>query len=147
MKTTVNFKQPDAAENIEMPGIRMTVILSTECSGGKLTIIEDEVNVGAGSPTYTCNREDKVILVNEGKFMISANGEQYLAEKGCNIFIPKGTMHNFKNVGTVTGKLLITLTPGGHEHFLKDLSQSVKVFGQNYEVMNNVARKYDVVMA
>jgi len=147
MKTYVNFNQAGAAEKIEMMEIRTTVILSTERSGGKLTIIEDEVSVGAASPMYTCNCEDKVILVNEGKFIIRANGEQYMAEKGCSIFIRKGIMHNLKNVGTVTGKLLITLTLGKHEQFLKGFSQSVKVFGQKNELMEKVARRYDVVMA
>ncbi|RYD92627.1 MAG: cupin domain-containing protein [Sphingobacteriales bacterium] len=147
MTSTVNFKQRTQAEYIEMPGIRISVILSTECSGGKLTIIEEEVRVGAGSPAHTCNREDKVILITEGKFTLFAESMQYEAEKGANIFIPRGVMHNFVNTGTQTGKLLVTLTPGGHENFLKDLSHTVKVFGTDPVVMQEVAKKYDVIMA
>jgi quercetin dioxygenase-like cupin family protein len=146
MTSTVNFKQPDEAENIEIMGVSMSVILSTECSGGKLTIIEQEVAVGAASPVRICNREDKVILVTSGKFMFFADGKKYEAGTGANIFIPRGTLHNFKNTGTQTGKLLVTFTPGGHEIFLKDLSRSVRVYGKNISLMNDVAKKYDVVL-
>jgi quercetin dioxygenase-like cupin family protein len=140
----VNFTESETAENVEMMGIKMTVILSTECSGGKLTIIEQEVSCGAGSPAHICNREDKVIYIAEGKFMLMADGHKYIADKGANIFIPRGTMHNFKNIGTQTGRLLVTLTPGGHEHFLKDLSQTVKVYGKDPRAIKEVAQKYDV---
>lgn len=110
MTSTVNFKQPKEAENIEMMGVRMSVILSTECSGGKLTIIEQQVDVGAASPVHICTREDKVILVTRGKFLFFADSKKYEAGTGANIFIPRGTLHTFKNTGT----LLVTLTSGGH---------------------------------
>ncbi|MBL4675532.1 MAG: cupin domain-containing protein [Mucilaginibacter sp.] len=123
----MKFTHPEKIKNIETRGIRVTVILSTERSDGKLTILENEVGIGAASPMHSCKGEDKVILVNEGKFLFNANGEQYLAEKGCNIHIPNNTMYSFENIGTVTGKLLITLTPKVNETFSKDVNQSIVV--------------------
>ena len=147
MKATTKFDRLCKTENISVPGISMTVILRADCTGGKLTIIEDEVSVGAGSPLYTCNREDKVMMVVEGKFLVSANGDRYLLEKGCSMFIPKGTVHNFKNVGTATGKLLITLTPCEQNKFLKGLNKPITVFGNNHTVIKKAARKYKVEVA
>jgi mannose-6-phosphate isomerase-like protein (cupin superfamily) len=146
MTPTMNFTQPQLAENIEGVGIRMSVILSTECSGGKLTIIEQEVGIGAGWPARVCNREDKVILVTGGKFVLFANGEKYEAAKGDNIFVPHGTLHSIKNVGTQTGLLLITLTPGNQKDLQKPPSQAVKVFGNSTLAMQDAAKKYNVVL-
>lgn len=81
MTSATNFKQRNQAEDIEMPGIRISVILSTACSGGKLTILEEEISVGAGSPQHICNHEDKVLLITEGKFTLHAGGKAYEAEK------------------------------------------------------------------
>jgi quercetin dioxygenase-like cupin family protein len=146
MASTANFTQPEPAKNIDMMGIRMSVILSTECSNGKLTIIEQEVSVGVSSPAHTCNHEDKIILVTNGKFMLFADNEKYEAEAGASIFIPCGTLHSFTNEGTQTGKLLVTLTPGGHNDPLKNRSRTVKMLGKDPAFMHNVAKKYDVVM-
>jgi quercetin dioxygenase-like cupin family protein len=146
MTSTVNFPQPEPAKNIDLTGIRVSIILSTECSGGKLTIIEQEVGVGVSSPSHTCNREDKIILVTNGKFMFFADGEKYEAEAGASIFIPQGTLHSFENGGTQTGKLLVTLTPGSDNNILKNRSRSVKMLGKDPAFMHNVAKKYDVVM-
>lgn len=146
MASTTNFTRPYLAENIEIPGARRSVILSTECSGGRLIIIEEEIPVGACTPAHVCSREDKVILVTDGKFVLFANEKKYEAEKGCNIFIPRGVLHNFKNAGTQTGKLLITITPCGRENFLKDLRLSVKVFGKDPNVLRNAAKRYGVVL-
>jgi quercetin dioxygenase-like cupin family protein len=146
MASIINFTQPESAQNIEMMGIRMSVILSTECSGGKLTITEQEVGVGVSSPSHTCNREDKIILVTNGKFMFFAYNEKYEAEAGASIFIPCGTLHSFTNEGTQTGKLLVTLTPDGHNNTLKNRSRSVKMLGKDPAFMHNVAKKYDVAM-
>ncbi|MFA6248604.1 MAG: cupin domain-containing protein [Mucilaginibacter sp.] len=147
MISTMNYNQPQTGENIEMTGTRKSVILSTECSGGHLTIIEEEISVGACSTPHVSTREDKVIFVADGKFILFADGEKYEAEKGCNIFIPRGVLHNFKNAGTQTGKLLITITPFGQENFLKDLCLSVKVFGKDPAVMRDVAKRNGVVLA
>jgi mannose-6-phosphate isomerase-like protein (cupin superfamily) len=146
MTSTVNFTQPELAENIEMKGLRMSLILSTECSGGKLTIIEQEVGIGTGSPTCICSHEDKVILVTNGRFMLFAGNQKYEAEAGASIFIPRGTLHSFTNQGTQTGKLLITLTPNKHETSLKNPTRLVKMLGKDPAYMQNVARKYNVVM-
>jgi quercetin dioxygenase-like cupin family protein len=146
MASTANFTQPEPAQNIEMTGIRMSVILSTECSNGKLTITEQEVAVDVSSPAHTCNREDKIILVTHGKFMFFADNEKYEAEAGASIFIPCGTLHRFKNEGTQTGKLLVTLTPGGHNDTLKNRIRTIKMLGKDPAFMHNVAKKYDVEM-
>jgi quercetin dioxygenase-like cupin family protein len=146
MASTINFTQPESAQNIEMMGIRMSVILSTECSNGQLTIIEQEVSVGVSSPAHICNREDKIILVTNGKFMFFADGEKYEAEAGVSIFIPQGALHSFENAGTQTGKLLVTLTPGSDNNILKNRSRTVKMLGKDPAFMHNVAKKYDVVM-
>ncbi|RYU89251.1 cupin domain-containing protein [Mucilaginibacter terrigena] len=145
MISTRNFKQQGPSESREIKGVRTSVILSTECSGGNLTIIEEEVNVGAGSPPHICNGEDKVILVTNGNFMLFADGKKYEAAKGANIYIPHGTIHSIKNVGTQTGILLVTLTPGGQKSLLKPQSQTVKVFGKNTAAVQDVAKKYNVV--
>jgi quercetin dioxygenase-like cupin family protein len=146
MTSTTTLIQPQPADHIALPGTRRSVILSTEYSNGHLTIFEEEMSVGACMPAHICNRQDKVILVTDGKFALFANDKMYEAEKGCNIFIPRGVKHYFKNIGTQTGKLLTTLTPCGPDNFLRDLCLNVKVFRKDPAVMYKVAKKNGVVL-
>lgn len=74
MTSATNHIGPQQA-GTEIEGIRMNLILSAECTGGKLTIIEQEIGIGAVSSAHVCNREDKVILVTNGNFLLFAEGK------------------------------------------------------------------------
>ncbi|OOQ61301.1 cupin domain-containing protein [Mucilaginibacter pedocola] len=139
MKTNIWPGNSCEAENIALLGINNNIILSTERNGGKLTILEQVVNIGSASPLLTCAREEKVIYIAEGNFVLSADGQQYHAGKGASMLVPKGVVHHFKNIGTSIGKLLITLTPGRRDALLKGIDSSVKVYGENIEAIKNAA--------
>ncbi|MFD0795273.1 cupin domain-containing protein [Mucilaginibacter litoreus] len=144
MSSSLNFLTHNAAKSIRINQISKRVILSKTCSGGKLTIYEHEVSVGLNSAIEICNDEDKVILVAEGKFVLYACEREYFAEKGSNILVPAGIKHHYKNIGTQTGKLLITLTPGGKERFLSGDVSRVKVYGKNTAAITAAANQLEV---
>ncbi|MBK0380213.1 cupin domain-containing protein [Mucilaginibacter segetis] len=126
--------------------IKINTILSKACSGGKLTIIEYLVGIGAGCTAHVCPHEDKVLYVAEGKFLLLAGGYKYIAEKGSNILIPCNTWHNFKNIGTITGKLLVTLTPLNKTKMPNNLTPKVKIFGNNILKLKKTPQTFEVVL-
>lgn len=129
-----------------MMGLKITVKQSAENSRGLLSILEQAVAPGAGSPPHICSREDKIIYVIQGDFEVLLNDDIHPCTAGDTIKIPKGQRHNFKNAGTKEGKILVILTPGGHEHFLKELSQSLQEAAPGMEALKAVASKHEIVL-
>lgn len=114
---------PGEGKSFSMMGIRITPKITGEESGGAYTLIEQVVQAGGGSPPHICHRDDKTIYVVDGEFDILLGDQPRRATAGACAIIPRGTVHNFRNVGTREGKLLVALTPAGHEKFLEEMAR------------------------
>ena len=49
---------------------------------------------------------NEVVTVVEGKLLMSIDGEEFIAEPGAEVFIPKGAYHSVKNIHHATTKWL-----------------------------------------
>lgn len=133
-------------KSFKMMGIELNIKVSKVDSGNKISSIEQTVSPGAGSPPHILHDADKMIYVIDGKFLLR-NGDQNIeGEAGTMVYIPKGVIHNFKNVGTETGKILVTLTPGGHEDFLYELSNRLENEKPTPQLMQEVGSYHNVEM-
>ena len=81
------------------------------------TVIDQVIQPLGGPPPHIHHREDEAFYVLEGKFSFMSGNEERVLETGGFAYIPKGTMHTFKNVGQQPGRLLVTITPAGLEEF------------------------------
>ena len=132
--------------SFKMMGIELNVKVSKEDSGNKISSIEQIVAPGAGSPPHILHDADKMIYVIEGKFLLRNGDEKIEAGPGTIAYIPKGVIHNFKNIGSEKGKILVTLTPAGHEEFLYDLSQRLQSENPSPQLMKEVGSLHHVEM-
>lgn len=146
METRPNFIHTGKGEIIEMPGIKMLVKINSQESGGKLSMIEQDVEPGSGSLLHICNHEDKVIHVLDGEFEVYVNGEIIEPDLNGTIFIRKGLPHYYRNVGCDAGKIMVIITPGGHENFLRDLSLTIDEHGIDKGKMFEAAKRNNVLL-
>ncbi|MFD3002789.1 cupin domain-containing protein [Pontibacter toksunensis] len=136
----------DQGDSFSMMGLKIDVKQNAESSNGLITVLEQTVAPGAGSPPHICSKEDKIIYVVAGDFEVLLGDETHGCTAGDTITIPRGTRHNFKNTGLQQGKVLVTLTPGGHESFLRDLSHSLTQPGADKGTMKLIAERYGVLL-
>lgn len=59
-------------------------------------------------------------FVLEGKFRFKAGDEMFWVSEGGLAFGPRGTPHNFQNVGDVPARLLVITAPSGAERLFED---------------------------
>lgn len=88
-------------------------------TNGAFTIIDQIIQPQSGPPPHIHHREDEAFYVLEGQFSFLSGGTQGVFEAGSFVYIPRGTLHTFKNVGELPGRLLVTITPGGLEDFFR----------------------------
>lgn len=116
--------QPGEGPVLETPtGDSVTVKADTTRTNGSLTILELSVGPGSGPALHTHLREDEVWYVLEGDFRFKAGDAMLRASTGGMAFGPRGTPHNFQNIGDTSGRLLIITSPSGLERFFEQSAE------------------------
>lgn len=110
---------------IEWLGVRYKTILSTDETGGNMSIVDSWSPVGSGPPRHVHDAEDETFVMITGTCKIWIEGVERIAGPGESVFIARGTEHTFKVVGDEPSRHLVILTPGGFEGFFADMA-----FGQ-----------------
>lgn len=76
-------------------------------------------------PPHLHHREDESFYVIEGEFF---DDERTVSGgPGTFIYIHKGNLHGFRNVGATLGRMLNSRTPGGlHERFFEEIGEEAQ---------------------
>ena len=125
IETTAWYGNTEAVWVVEMPvGRLVTARVVAERTGGAYSLFEVEVGPGGGEVAHIQHRDDECLYVLEGRFGFVVEGAETEAGPGMHLYVPKGVLHAYRNLGAKTGRLLALHTPGGsHERFLREVVQ------------------------
>ena len=98
--------RPGDAEAIRPFGIDMKVMLGAEHTGGTFSAIVAEVKPGEGPPPHLHRDREEYFFVLEGTYSLGVNGKESSIGPGTLVFVPRGTVHTYKNTSGSMGKLL-----------------------------------------
>ena len=120
LTTTGYSLQPADGERIWIVGDTMTLKATGERTGGSLVLLENLTAPGGGPPPHVHAREDEFFYVLDGTFEIRIGDELHTVGAGGFAFVPRGTVHNFRNVTDAPARILVGFTPGGMEGFFRE---------------------------
>lgn len=86
-------------------------------SGGSLGAWVQTVPGHAGPPLHYHTDADEAAFMLTGTFEWELDGVKQILGPGGFLFVPKGTVHGFKNAGDEEGSFLCWVTPGGFEGY------------------------------
>jgi len=92
-------------------------------TNGSLTAMELVISPKSGPALHTHLREDELWYVLDGDFRFKMGDELFRVSKGGLAFGPRGTPHNFQNVGETPGRLFVVTTPSGVERFFEQFAE------------------------
>jgi quercetin dioxygenase-like cupin family protein len=97
---------------VEIPalGLKLSVRLPPEISGGAITIMETVNEPGFGPPLHR-HHETEVFRVLEGVYLYEVNGRRFHGKTGDVISVPGGTAHGFVNVGDRPARQMVLMLP------------------------------------
>lgn len=98
-------------------GQELTILLDGEQTNGRLTSFLNVNQPGEGPPPHYHSTTDETFYVLDGRAAFLVNGEWQEVGPGGSAFMPRGSIHTFKNVGDEALRLLIITTPAGIEKF------------------------------
>jgi len=111
--------QPTQSRVVRAYGDEVHFHLTGEQTGGNFTLFTDITPPGGGPPPHYHNHEDELFHVLEGKVDFFKDGEWVEVAPGGTVYMPKGVLHTFRNVGSTPSKLLIRTSPSGFEQFFE----------------------------
>ncbi len=107
-------------ERIWIVGDTMTLKATGERTGGNLVLIENLTAPGGGPPPHLHTREDEFFYVLDGTFEIRVADQLHEVGPGGFAFVPRGTVHNFRNTAETPSRILVGFAPAGIEGFFRE---------------------------
>ncbi len=134
-------------EPLVFPGaITLKVLVSGSQTDGTLAIFEDIVEPGVGPGRHIHYDQDETFFFLDGEFIAEVDGKMYVFSPGDVAFIPKGTVHAFKNIGNSKGRLRYAFTPAlTIEEMFREFYASLENGTFSQELMASVSKKHGQV--
>ena len=117
---------PDVQTAVWFLGALVTTQLDSAATDDTLAVLEHRGRNGYNSPLHRHLRDDETFLVLEGSVELVADGEEYTAQAGSTIFLPKHTVHGFV-VASSTARFLTLHNPGGFDRFTNQVGSPAVV--------------------
>ncbi len=114
---------------VDGPNERVKVKVTGEQTDGALSLTEVDVLPGFGNNPHAHLVENEAFYIASGAFRLINGCASIEAEAGDFVWIPRGTRHGFKNIGSDVGKLLIYFTPPGFENFFLEAGEDADADG------------------
>lgn len=95
----------------------------SEDTGGVYSLLE--VIVGHDLPLHIHHNDDEVLYMLEGELEATFDGRVYTAKPGDFMLLPRGVPHAIHRTSDIAPRLLQVSAPGGFEHFVEDLAESL----------------------
>ena len=120
--------------------------LSSEESGGTLSIIEDHLPPGRATPYHVHHHDDETFYIREGTATFFSGTEKFQATAGAVIFLPKNIPHGFR--ADTAAHILIVTTPSGFDRFVVEAGEPAPSLTlpppsmPDFEKLTRLATKY-----
>ncbi|MFC0110166.1 cupin domain-containing protein [Kibdelosporangium aridum] len=119
----VSVTPPGQGEVAQLPGFGVVYKLHSRANGGQVAIVEHPFDVGTITAPHLHTREDEHSIVLEGEIGFRSDDSEVVLGPGGYITKPRGQMHAMWNAGSVPGRIIEVITPGGFEDYFQDLSE------------------------
>ena len=135
--------KPEQAVPLKAFGLDLKVLLTTESTGGAISVLMGWHKPGEGPPDHVHFSQEEVFFVLEGTYEMTVGGQTSTAGPGTIVFIPRNVVHRFKNVGETTACMLDWSLPGGQDHYFKKISELAADGGFTAEKVKQISKEFD----
>jgi mannose-6-phosphate isomerase-like protein (cupin superfamily) len=116
-------------------------------TGGWCSVWEGRVEAGmVGAGLHFHRARDEFFFVLEGELELRLGEESQVVRAGTFAFVPRGTVHGFRNPGAETAALLVVHHPAGFERYFEEL-RGLLERGGSREDRVALAERFDMFSA
>jgi quercetin dioxygenase-like cupin family protein len=145
MDTEVVIHQAQNAYGIMLGGQPMTFLVTAKHSK-HTSMFEWMIPAHFSTGLHIHEVQEETFYVIEGECEWRVGDQLVSATPGTFVFIPPGTPHNIANVTDKPARMIMTVSPPGHEHYFEELAVLASNHGQiDPQVIGDLRRRYDTV--
>jgi mannose-6-phosphate isomerase-like protein (cupin superfamily) len=134
---------PDQAATIKPYGLDAKILLTTEASGGAISVLIVTHKPGEGPPDHLHFNQEEIFFILDGIYELTIGGRTSTAGAGTIVFIPRNTVHRFRNISMKPGRMLDWSLPGGQDHHFRMISDLAADGGFTSEKVMEINRRFD----
>jgi mannose-6-phosphate isomerase-like protein (cupin superfamily) len=134
---------PERALAIKPFGLDMKILLTTEATDGAISVLIVTHMPGEGPPDHVHFSQEEMFFILEGTYELAIGGRTSTAVPGTMVFIPRNTIHRFKNIGETRGRMLDWTLPGGQDRYFKAVSDLAADGGFTSEDVMKISKQFD----
>jgi len=116
------YVPPDGGKPFWFAGELYTAKAVGEDTSWAFTVLEALSPPGGSTLPHIHHREDETFYVLEGELEFMVEGSPIRVGAGSCLYVRKGTLHTYRNVGTQPARYLGVLAPAGIERFFEEVS-------------------------
>jgi len=135
--------KPEQALPLKAFGLDLKVMLTTEATGGAVSVLMGCHKPGEGPPDHVHFDQEEMFFVVAGSYELTVGGHTSTAGPGTIVFIPRNVMHRFKNVGDTTACMLDWSLPGGQDHYFKAIAEIAAGGGSIDERVTEINKRFN----
>lgn len=137
--------QPGTGKDLHAFGDVVSVMLSGEQTGGTLAVMLGITPPGGGPPPHVHANEDELFLAVEGRISYFVEGRWTEVGVGGAVYLPRGSVHCYRNVGTTPSRHWIVTTPSGFEKFFARCAEEfAKAGGPDMNRIVEISREHGI---
>jgi quercetin dioxygenase-like cupin family protein len=121
--TTPKIVTAADGETLRPFGLQMRVLLAGHECADATSVLLVHHEPGVGPPPHYHGSQDECFFVIAGEYEVVVGDVSRRAGPGTFVFIPRNTVHTFKNVSTAAARMLDWSLPAGQDRYFRTVYQ------------------------
>jgi quercetin dioxygenase-like cupin family protein len=118
------IRMPGEGKEVTLAGQPM-IFLVTGDDTRHTSMFDWTLPAGFSTGLHVHRVQEETFYVLEGECEWQVGGQKVRARPGTYLFIPPGVPHNIANAGDRPARMIMTVSPPGHEHYFEELVKLV----------------------
>ncbi|WP_404925935.1 cupin domain-containing protein [Mesorhizobium sp. ORM16] len=136
------IRMPDENKGVMLGGQPMVFLVTGEDTR-HTSMFDWTIPAGFATGLHVHRVQEETFYVLDGECVWHVGAEVIRATPGTFLFIPPGVRHNITNVGEKPARVLMTVSPPGHEHYFEDLARLAAKGSPDPNALAELRNRYD----
>jgi quercetin dioxygenase-like cupin family protein len=124
MSAQAIIRRPGEGKSVSLAGQPMAFLVTGEATR-HTSMFEWTIPPGFSTGLHVHRVQEETFYVLEGECGWQVGDERVRAVPGTYLFLPPGVPHNIANASDKIARVLMTVSPPGHEHYFEELAETV----------------------
>ena len=138
------IRMPGEGKQVQLAGHPMAFLVTGEATR-HTSMFEWTMPPGFSTGLHVHRVQEETFYVLEGECEWQVGDQRIRALPGTYLFLPPGVPHNIANATSQPARVLMTVSPPGHEHYFEELADTVARGTAAPEKIADLRARYDTV--